>query len=553
MSTAPVNGDHGPWTPISGSGLAPHYTYEQLERYYAGRQPISFLPPSAVQASQGRLQTLIVNWPRLVIDSLEELLDVEGFRLDEDSPADANLWNIWQANRLDVGSQLCHAEALLHGQAYALVWAAPDDAIDSDGLDPEAKLIPQITIESSELMSVVYDPTGTRITRATKQFTKDDTAYTTVYYADRVERYASDSIVLNGQTAFDPNAWDLREDPIEHDLGQVPVVAFVNRPLLSRPWGESEIADIIPIADAINKLGTDLMVTSESYASPRRWVTGIEMGTAGNTAEQRREEMRQKWSQAEKDRVWGAGVGAQFGQFQEASLSAYTDAINLLTTFVAALAGLTPQDLGINPQGNPASADARIAAESQKLNRGRRRQRWFGESWEDTMRLALKVQGTSLSGTDRMETIWRDPATQNVAQVADAAVKWSSIGMPWRQILETANYTPTAITRIQDMATDDQLKVVEKQVTAADSLVKKFGISRAAALAAVGLADAAAAEAKVEPRQPAVGPEVDDALLGGPAPAVDQSLSPDEPKPAPGAPAKPKPAPPAVRKPPAAK
>lgn len=541
MSTAPINGDCGPWSPISGSGLAPKYTYAQLERYYAGRQPISYLPLSAAVATQGRLQTLIVNWPRLVIDSLEELLDIEGFRLDETSPADENLWNIWQANRLDVGSQLCHVEALLHGQAYALVWAAPDDALDANG-----PAVPQITIESSELMSVVYDVTGTRIVKATKQFTKDDAAFTTVYYADRVERYASDSIVLNGQQ-FDPNAWDLREDPIEHDLGQVPVVAFVNRPLLSRPWGESEIADIIPLADAINKLGTDLMVTSESYASPRRWVTGIEMGTPGETAERRREEMREKWSQAEKDRVWGAGMGAQFGQFQEASLASYTDAINLLTTFVAALAGLTPQDLGINPQGNPASADARIAADAQKVNRAQRRQRWFGESWEDVMRLALKVQGKPLTGTDRMETIWRDPATQNAAQVADAAVKWASIGMPWRQNLETAGFTPTAITRMRDMVLVDQIATVKKQFAAADEIVKEFGASRAAAYAAVGLQEASDAESKVEPRQPAVDPEVNDPLLGGPAPAVDQSLSPDEPKPEPGATPTPKPVPPAAK------
>lgn len=514
MTTAPANGDNGPWYPISGSGLPPKYTYEELERYYAGRQPISFLPPSAAQAAQGRLRNLIVNWPRLVIDSLEERLDVEGFRLDSDSPADDDLWTIWQANRLDVGSQLCHVEALLHGQSYVLVWAAPDDMLD----DGSGARTPQITVESSALMSVVYDPTGTRIVQAAKTFTANDVAYRTVYYPDRVERYAADALFVNGQASqpYDLSAWDLREDPIGHDLGQVPVIAFVNRPLLSRPWGESEIADIIPIADAINKLGTDLMVTSESYASPRRYATGIDLGSDENV-ERARERMRQTWSDAEKSRVWTSdNANAKFGQFAEASLASYTEAINLFTSHIAALAGLPPQYLGLNPQGNPASADAIRSAEATLVKRTERKQRIFGESWEDVMRLALKVAGKTASGTERMETIWRDPNTPTISQKVDAAVKLESIGLPFRQNLEDLGYTPTAINRIQDMATDDQLAAVTKQVAAADSLVEQFGISRAAALAAVGLKDAADVESKVEARQPALASEMGNAdALGG--------------------------------------
>jgi hypothetical protein len=83
------------------------------------------------------------------------------------------------------------------------------------------------------------------------------------------------------RTVDDASAWELREEPITHDLGEVPVVPFVNRPRLSRPFGESELADVIPLADAVNKLATDMMVTSEFSASKRRWATGLEIPQGG--------------------------------------------------------------------------------------------------------------------------------------------------------------------------------------------------------------------------------------------------------------------------------
>jgi hypothetical protein len=85
---------------------------------------------SALKKSSGRvdrLKSLVVNWPRLVVNSLEERLDVDGFRLAQDQPADDELWRIWQANDLDEASQMAHVDALVHGRSFAIVWADPDD------------------------------------------------------------------------------------------------------------------------------------------------------------------------------------------------------------------------------------------------------------------------------------------------------------------------------------------------------------------------------------------------------------------------------------------
>jgi hypothetical protein len=49
----------------------------------------------------------------------------------------------------------------------------------------------------------------------------------------------------------------------------------VNNPRILRPDGRSEFSDIIEIADALNKMATDMMISGEYHAMPRRWATAL--------------------------------------------------------------------------------------------------------------------------------------------------------------------------------------------------------------------------------------------------------------------------------------
>jgi hypothetical protein len=53
------------------------------------------------------------------------------------------------------------------------------------------------------------------------------------------------------------------------------------------------------------------------------------------------------------------------------------------------------------------------------------------------------------------ETLWRDPESRSISELADAAVKAESAGVPWRQRMEDMGYTPTQIARMEiDRAAD---------------------------------------------------------------------------------------------------
>src|SRR5687768_8906032 len=68
-----------------------------------------------------RFLTAAVGWPAMYIQSLEERLDVEDFRMGDESSGDDRLRDWWQANLLDVESGPGHTEALVHGIAYVTV------------------------------------------------------------------------------------------------------------------------------------------------------------------------------------------------------------------------------------------------------------------------------------------------------------------------------------------------------------------------------------------------------------------------------------------------
>jgi hypothetical protein len=421
-------------------------TLDRLDAYYAGRQALAFLAPEVRAAVGNRLSPLAVGWPRVVVGALEERLDVEGFRLGAQQPTDDALWALWQANGLDEGSQQAHEEALVHGRAYLMVWAAPDGS-------------PRITVESARQVYVAHSPGSRQRTAAVKRWTEvDGRGHAVVFTPSEVTRLRTVTAIPTDawgpaypapSATFDlpASGWEVVE-VLPNPLGVVPVVPLVNRARLLEPDGTSELADVLPLADAINKLATDLLVTSEFYAAPRRWVTGVELPTdeAGEVVED-------EAMSATAGRTWMLEAAeARVGQFPEASLDAFVSAVGMFTRQLAALSSLPPHYTDAGGTANPTSADAIRSAEASLVMKARRRQRAFGGAWEEALRLAVLVRdGRPDPRLDRLETVWRNPETPTHAAAADAAAKLAGIGVPLAVLLEGLGYSPEQQARVREL------------------------------------------------------------------------------------------------------
>ncbi|MCW2900229.1 MAG: putative phage protein [Streptosporangiaceae bacterium] len=423
------------------------------DQYYEGTQPLSYLAPELVVEMGDRLRPVIINWPRLVVDSIEEREDVEGFRLGKQADADAEMWRIWQANDLDEESQQAHIEALTMGRAYVIVGGNEDE--------PET---PLITVESPMDVYVEPDPRTRDAAAAVKLWSEEPAAgssieHATLYLPDATTWYVKQS-----------GKWVVDDDypPDVHGLGQVPVVPLLNRGRIRNRLGVSELADVVPLSDAACKIATDMLVSAEFHAMPRRYAIGMApqdfVDANGNPLS--------TWSVV-AGRLWATEKtkqdGVDLGQFPEANLTNFHETINALARLVASMSGLDPQALGFTTT-NPSSADAIRAAESRLIKRVRRKMRTLGGGWEQVMRIADRfATGVERPELRSMETMWADPETPTVAQSADAAVKKYQAGLvPRRQTREDLGYTQTQINRMEQQDAAEALEL--KMPTAAELL-----------------------------------------------------------------------------------
>ena len=393
---------------LSGKLDTANREYNRVDRYYTGDQPLAFMAPEVIAQVGSRLAPLVINWPEVIVDSVNRRLHPEGFRLGQGAETDDELWRIFTANDLHEEYPLGQSDALVHGIAYLSVWGNDDD--------PQT---PTISFESAHQVTVEYDPGGRTVRSALKTWADGTDTFATLYLADRVIRYVSKSALLGTGSSYEV------DQILENPLGAVPIVPLVNKGRLLNRNGRSELASVAPIADGINKLATDMMVTSEFYQTPRRYATGIQIPEDGSDRARLQAEAEAYWEKATKSKTWLAGTGVQFGQFAEADLDGFVKGINLLTSALSSIGGLPPDDLGLN-QVNPASAEARRAAETVLVLRAEEKQDSFGPRYCRAQRMAIAARdGIPLravpSDYSQMAAAWKDPATQAIAQSMDAA------------------------------------------------------------------------------------------------------------------------------------
>lgn len=406
-----------------------------MDAYYEGTQPLSYLAPEIQAELSDRMRQLIINWPQLVVDALDERLDIEGFRYSDSETTEDDLWAIWQANDLDEGSQQAHVDALALRRSYLIVGANETDAAT-----------PIVTAESALDVYAERDPRTRQVVAAVKRW-EEPAADATTGPTKMASLYLPSMRCTFEQVK---GQWS-EVDRDEHRLGEVLVVPLANRPRLRHMEGTSELRAVVPISDAACKIASDMMVAAEYHAMPRRWATGL---SRDDFSDESGQPLGALSSLA--GRLWvNESETVQFGQFPEAQLSNFHETINQLARLVSALTGLPPAFLGLATD-QPPSADAIRASEARLVKRAERRQRAFGEAWERVMRLVLLVRDGSVDPRTRsLETVWRDPATPTFAQQSDAVVKLHAAGiLPTEMAWERLGFSAVERDRMRNMQDD---------------------------------------------------------------------------------------------------
>jgi hypothetical protein len=369
-----------------------------------------------------------VGYPRLYIDSIAERQEVEGFRMGGSDEADEELWDWWQANNLDIEATLGHTDSLIYGRSYITV-AAPDES--DPGVEPG---VPIIRVEPPTSLYATIDPRTREVTEAIRAiYTEDQSELisSTLYLPNEtlqwVRKPSGES--YSGWNYKDSNrdyGWRL-VSRVRHELGVVPVIPLPNRTRLSDLYGSSEITpELRSVTDAAARILMDMQGTAELMAIPQRLIFGVkpeDLGVDPETGE--------RIFDAYMARILGfEDPDAKATQFSAAELRNFVDALDALDRKAAAYTGLPPQYLSFSSD-NPASAEAIKSSESRLVKKTERKNKIFGGSWEQAMRVAYRaVKGGEIPPEMfRLESVWRDPSTPTYAAKADAAAKLFANGM----------------------------------------------------------------------------------------------------------------------------
>lgn len=398
--------------------------------------------------------TVIVNWPRVVVDAVEQRLDVTGFRMPGTDAADSSLWETWQYNNMDERAGFAHTDALAIGRSYVCVGTNDED--------PEH---PLITVESPSEMVALRDPRTHRVTAGLRMY--GDVTVNGVVLDNRATLY------LPNETRWlilDDGRWVDELDPDFHNLGVTPVVPFINRQRAARInlsvlEGISEMADVIPIADSASRLLTNAQIAQETVSVPQKYVLGVSKGdfvdaSTGTPLPVWQTYFGSVWAHADKE--------AKIGQLDGGDLSNFENMVNMYARIASGVSSLPIEYFGLNTQNAP-SAEGQRAGETRLIKKAERRQTSFGNAWEAMNRLVLRVRDGEWSPeARRMETLWRDAGTPTQAQVTDAVVKEFQSGLTdWETAQEELGRSPETIARMKERRQADSAAALSFGVQAA--------------------------------------------------------------------------------------
>jgi len=405
--------------------------YRLAQDYYEGRHRLAFASDKFRSAFGSLLRAFADNLCAAVVDTVADRLQVIGFDTEQGDSSNlaAAAWALWQDNRMDRRAGEVHQQAFICGDAYAIVWP------DSDGR-------PVIYPNQAAQVTVAYDPEMPgKIVRAAKTWLAEDKRLRlTLYYPDRIEKYATPGPLVQGlspelASRLIPFEVPGEPWPLPNPYGVVPVFHFANGGIMGG-FGRSELADIVPLQDGLNKAVADMLVAMEFVALPQRWITGLEVEIDETTGKPKAPFV------PGADRVWTIGdPDAQLGQFAAADLSQFLAVQDSFRMEIARVSGIPLHYLSLR-QDYP-SGEAMKTAEARLTAKVRDRQIAWGNVWEDAMMLALRMAG--LSEEAHLSTLWQDTAPRSEREFLEGLLLKQQIGASNDALLREAGYSPEQI------------------------------------------------------------------------------------------------------------
>lgn len=405
--------------------------YQRREDYVVGNHPLPEGDPRYVKALRDLQLKSKTNYIALAHKAVTDRMRVRAFKFSGEIDKDA--MRIWKANNMALQSQVAVGKAADLSDIYALVSPPEDDGE------------PIITIEDPRTCITEPDPVDPMKAICGLKFYEDtilDFTVAILYFPERIyvfkgpklrdfldrEKQYSPENIVNSSGGF--VVVSIQDNP----LGEVPLVRGAWQP----KWGLRGMAECedggFDIQDRINWVVLSRLVVTKSQAYRQRWMTGAQIpktkdGAAKKTPFEPGADMI--WAVVDKD--------AKFGDFEQADIRQALEAARDDIGDFAAITQ-TPVTYLTNKMVN-VSGETLTAAQTSLISKTKVRMEAMGWFFERIIKLCFLYKGDSTRAADvEAETLWADPETRSMAEVADMVGKFSAAGIPPRLTLEKTGY-----------------------------------------------------------------------------------------------------------------
>lgn len=393
-----------------------------------------------------------------VIASMTDRLTVTAIEGDNDA---ATQWSqeVLDWNRFDGLQMDVHDATLVDADSYMLVEYDRDEGMSRfchelawDGIN--GMLVIYASDDREELAAAIKVWNETRNASA-------DTLRVNIYYPDRIEKFIS----LDGTrlSPFDdpqaPGVWPIPWTTTGAVGGEplgVPVVPFTNKRRGKSGYGKSELADMIPLQDGLNRMLHSMVMTAENSAFPIRVAKGFEPPaglTPGMWLKILRYETgadgRTRPVPLKKDDV------ADASSLEQGTITSYIDGANFMIEQIEKVTR-TPSMEGANLSG-----EALKQNEVKLLGKVRRFQVKAGNAWEDVMALAARLEnafGNNSIQAKRWRTKWADAQMRNDSETIKnvSTLNWLDVETRLNEIAPAFGWDKTTIDQIKTRIQGDQ-------------------------------------------------------------------------------------------------
>lgn len=387
---------------------------KEWEDWALGRQKLPTIPDTATFEYRELQRKSITPWLGLLVQSLAQALDVEGYRTQNDD--DSALWQVWQANGMDSKQTGLYEAALTTGVAYLTVLPT----VSSRGRRPAG--MPEWRPYSSAEMTAYYESAfdewpvyavaaekAPRWMRERGEETWRVTLFdnTHIYFLTQSTRGGGWVTVLDGVRP--------------HGLNRPPVVRYINRQTITgRAIGEVE--PYIAAASRIDQDVFDRLVVQRFGAWRVRYATGLVNPASDPSLSEEEKEQRLKEQELMLkvgDILTSDSPDTKFGDLPASEMDGHLKAAIEDIRMLASVSQTPPQLL--TGDISNVSAEALAAIEASFNRKVEQRKQSFGESHEQAFALSASILGLDVDETAQVR--WRDMESRSLAQTADALGK----------------------------------------------------------------------------------------------------------------------------------